>query len=120
VAQQHELSKKVEEANHTLGDFENAKRKESLRERESFLLCTIGFLNCLTCLQSLSVLPYKFIRVKLSELAQQFEVATSVDSETPVSHKQHHTAKDQYCNFETNIPRKGIAQLQPVSTFMCL
>ncbi len=34
MSQQHELSKKVEEANHTLGDFENAKRKESLRERE--------------------------------------------------------------------------------------
>ncbi len=34
MAQQHELSKKVEEANHTLGDFENAKRKESLRERD--------------------------------------------------------------------------------------
>ncbi len=50
MAQQHELSKKVEEANHTLGDFENAKRKESLRETEivNTLLCTIGFLNWLT------------------------------------------------------------------------
>jgi hypothetical protein len=34
VAQQHELSKKVEEANHTLGDFENAKRKEGLGKRD--------------------------------------------------------------------------------------
>jgi hypothetical protein len=32
------------------------------------------------------------------------------------------TAKTQYQNFETNIPRKGIARTQshPISTFMCL
>ncbi len=43
MAQQHELSKKVEEANHTLGDFENAKRKEGLREEIVYYSAQLDF-----------------------------------------------------------------------------